>query len=357
MNVQIRLVLSALALSALIWTYADQASHETHPLTAIPIEIVPPADPEAEYVVQATGPAARPKSAVVRVALTFRGPRSKIRELKQDERQNKLEGLQIKLTGEIVPGRSETLDLETAVRQLPELTARGLKIESVSPESVAYTVERYRKVKVTLTPVVTLLGSGLRGTPTFNPPVVTAIVSESELAPGATLPELAVSLDSAIEAELAKGGSEGRQELQFPITLQSSWPGVTPRAFVPSVVQVKAVVERQPRKVKKDRVPLSIGFPLAIKPWEYEWQVAEDDLLQSDVEFRVPQTREQEFEQIPPNNITARIAIEAADLPTAADTQGKRLTKTIRFIPPEGFEDAKVISPPKTVKLQIQKRP
>lgn len=357
MNLQVKLLLWTAVLSAVIWTYADQASHENYTAASVPIQIVPPPDPNAPYALRVAGAAAASSPDLIRAALTFRGPRSRILKLKQEEQQNRFR-LAIKLQGELKTNERQSIELAPLLEQLPDIVSRGLKLQGVSPVRVEFDVQRYRRVPVELRPLAGAFEKELTALPKFDVEKVIAQVLQTSLGPDGTLPPLQVPIEDAIEKELAKRPIEGSGTLSFEVTLISSWPGIE-ATFTPARVLATVSLERRPVKYKIERIPLRIVVSAARMMGDYDAQLDDEGDLLQQIEVQVPQAKLEQVKQLESNQILAVIALDETDFPAepiAAGAEGTRLEKRVRFVLPQGFEDVAISSPPRMVKLHVRRK-
>jgi len=344
MKVQIQLILSTIALTALIWTYADQTSHEIYTVPAVPVKLIPPLSPGDPYVLRVVD---TPRGAddQILAEMEFRGTKSQIRAIKQLNDQNGFR-LNLPITAELIPGQRITVNLLQGLTELPAVRERG-QLQSVIPKEVVCEVLRYRSVPIDLRFNTGYYENELTAPPTCEPQEVHAHVLETDLT-GGKLPPLQVDLSRAIDEVLTKPGQHG-DELTLQIPLVSSWTGIE-ATFEPPRVAVTVRLERRSIAKQIAVIPLRLLVDPQGVLGQYAVEVSDEGELLQNVDVRGPTAK---VEQLEGKQIDAYVTVDDADLPTGSETE-HRTEKTVRFVLPPGFEDVEITSPPRTVKLTVR---
>jgi len=353
MKTQLRLLLFTIALTVLIWTYADRAGHETSTIT-VPVTIAP-ADPDSPLVFRIIN--ARPDEPnVKRIKMRFRGPKSNIRLLETEYGYGGF-ALTVPIADDLTPGR-KSRNLLADLSRLPEITKRGLTLDSISPEAVEFDVDRYLGIPVEVKPVPGAFEEDLDGKPIVEPQKVEARVLESEIEGPIVPAVLPLLLEDAIAEELRERPGETGDALTFDAPLPSTWRGVE-AIFRPDHVTVTLRLKRH--TVIEHIAPIQLG--VLVKPqdffskYEIEWLDKTGAHLTQDVEVRVPIEKRDEVRAIHVRNIDAYVRIYHDDLPQESSaTESPVLLREVQFVFPPGFEDVKPREPLPRVEFRIKRK-
>ncbi len=356
MKAQIQLILSTIALTVLIWTYADQSGHESFSTTVV-VKYVPPSQPGNRFVLRVVGsPADTPD--LVRAELTFRGPTSAVRRLQKDTDSSRFM-LTVVVGDELTPGRQPPRSLFNDLARLPEIRNRGLSLQSVHPDKITLEVDRYKTVTADVELLTGVFEKTLVEKPVVRPEKVEARVLESTLAhAGGMLPPLRISIEDELQARAEQSGGT----FSFDVPIRSTWQGID-ATFNPQQVRVTVRFARRTIRERITLIPLSV----LVKPqdffdrYEIEWQDETGGHLTQAIDVRVPLDK---AGQLKGNMIDAYITIEDTDLPkdlAGAVTTGPAsseswIERDIRFVFPPGFEDVRMEGTPRTVKFRIKKK-
>src|SRR5687767_12525434 len=162
MKTQLQLLLSTVALTALVWAYADQAGHDTYAITVL-VKYMPPPEPGNPLVVSVAN--SRTDSPdLLRAEISVRGPKSAIRRLERDDAAGRF-NLNVILNDELTPGPQPTRDVFQDLSALSEIRNRGLTLQRVSPPSVQLFVDRYKNIKTDLETTAGVFEQSLVGKP------------------------------------------------------------------------------------------------------------------------------------------------------------------------------------------------
>jgi hypothetical protein len=354
MKTQLQLLATTIALTVLIWVYADQSSHEFYTANLL-VRYVAPPDPDHPLVVRVRDAKGEAKDAL-RAEVTFRGPKSAVRRLQGDDAAGRFKP-SIVLSEPLRPGLQPARDLYLDLSRLPEIRSRGVMVQRALPASVQLDIDRYVDVPVELQISGGSFEKALEAPPIARPEKVTARVLESELPYGGTLPPLRLSIEEQLQARPeTAGGSFG-----FDVPVRSSWPGIE-AILIPDHVRVSGRLARRTTVERITTIPLGV----LIEPenflgrYEIEWQDQTGANFTQAITARVPVEK---VGQLKGNMIDAYVTIQDSDLPrelpgvsTAPATQESWIEREIRFVFPAGFEDVKIEGPPRTVKFRIRKR-
>lgn len=355
MRTQLQLLATTVALTVLIWVYADQSSHDTYQTTVL-VRYVPPPEPDQPLLVRVRDGKGESKDAL-RVELSLRGPRSAIRRLEKDDEGGRFT-LSVPLPDELKPGVQPLRDVYDDLSRLPEIRNRGIAIQSVHPREAQLEVDRYLNVPVTVEVAVGTFEKSLEGPPIVRPDKVMARVLESEIPGGSTLPPLRVSIEEALQNRTDLPGNQ----LSFDVPLKSAWSGIN-ATFTPDHVRVAV---RLAKRTTTERITL-IPLGVRVEPidnffgrYEIEWQDQTGGHFTQTLNVLVPLEK---AGQLKGNMIDAYVTIQDSDLPrelpgvtSAPATQESWIEREIRFVFPPNFEDVKTQGPPRTVKFRVKRR-
>lgn len=356
MKTQIQLILSTIALTILIWTYADQAGHDTYTTTVL-VKYTGPPQPGNPVVLRVAGAQADAPD-LIRVEVTLRGPKSAVRRLEKDDASGRF-SLAVVVTNEMSPGRQPPRDVFNDLSRLPEIRNRGLVLQKVSPATVTLEVDRYKNVDVDVELLTGAFEKLLSGKPIVKPEKVTARVLESKLEQGRTLPPLRLSIEDELQARSEQAGGT----FSFDLPLRSTWPGID-ATFAPDHVRVTARLTRRTVRERITLIPLSVLVKVQnfFGRYDIQWQDETGGHLMQAIDVRVPLEK---AGQLKGSMVDAYVTIDDADLPKElpgapstepASSPQTWIERDVRFVFPPGFEDVKVEGPPRTVKFRIVKR-
>jgi hypothetical protein len=342
MKVQIQLILSTLFLTALIWTYADQTSHETYVATQVPVRLIPP----EFYILQVLDEAGGGDQ--VRADLTFRGPKSRIRALKAD--QHRL-GFDVPVTQKLVRKDTSEINLVDHLTYHPEIRERGLQLQAVSPSSpIEFKVRRSVQIKLQLN--AGYYEDELIAPATSEPKNVQAHVRPTDLGSDDTMPPLPVDLEDAIIGALAKPG-----QVADPLTLDIplvGWSDIEEATFIPPRITVTVRLERQSIARQIGAVMLDYLVDGRGILEQYTVELTDEGELMQPVNVRGPQAKVEELEA-KRKQIVVFVTIDDGDLPEGDDIE-RRVSKPVQFVLPPGFEDVEITNPERNVKLDVRRR-
>lgn len=347
MRTQIQLILSAIALTALIWTYADQTSHESYTAPAVPVKLIPPPSPGDPYVLRVLD-TDRGAGDQILAEMEFRGTRSQVRALKQLNDQNSFR-LNLPIATELTPGQRISLNLMQELAGLEEVRERG-QLQKVIPEKIVVEVLRYRWVPIQLRFNTGYYENELATPPTYEPQTIQARVLEADLGPEGTLTPLQVDLAPAIDKHLGEADQQSG-ELVLEVPLVASWAKNIKATFAPPSITVTVRLERRSVTKQITVIPLRLLVDPRSVLGQYAVEVSDEGELLQNVDVHGPQTK---VEQLQGKQIDAYVTIADADLPAASTTE-HRIEKPVRFVLPTGYEDVEVVSQPRMVKLNIRR--
>jgi hypothetical protein len=350
MKVQIKLILSTIALTVLIWTYADQTIHELYTAPAVPIRLTPPQGPGDPFVLRVIDTDLGHDDQIM-AELEFRGTKSQIRSLKQVEAPGGLR-FTLPITTELQAGRQINVNLMKELADLPAIRERGLQLQSVRPDEVRVEVLRYRSVPIELRFNAGYHDSDLAVPPTYEPQVVKARVLDSDLIDGA-LPPLRVDLAQAIDEALSRPGQKtGLLTLNIPLV--STWPEIDAE-FIPARITVTVALERRSVSKLIQSIPLDYLLDARGTIRRYHVELSDDSELLQHVNVSGPESKVEQLElETNRRQIVAFVNIEDTDLPDESETE-RRILKQVRFVLPPGFEDVEVTNKPRIIKLTVRR--
>ncbi len=369
MRTHIRIILSTLCLTILIWAYADRTSQGMAtfvvPVTITPAEPHSPLELRLPDAADDNAEVPREKRNVAQIKMTLRGPKRKIGLLKSEHDYGGF-ALTVKVAEELEPGRHR-LKLFDDLSSHPDILERGLTLQSISPETVDLIVDRYQTVPVQLKPTAGRFEDYLDATrPVVNSDKVVARVLQSRLGATSLLPPLSLSLEEAIAEELEKQPAESDDPLTVTVELESSWPGIE-ATFEPASVQVTL---RLKRKSDVERITVRpLGVMIKTQDFfdgcEIVWEDDTGAQFTQTINVHVPITKLNRLRELE-SNTDAYVVIDDNDLPQEpAGVTGSRPAtagsetfrpKPVRFRFPPGFDDVRLVGPEPTVKLRVEKK-
>ncbi len=357
MRAQIQLILATIALTVLIWVYADQQGWRVVQFpVAVQVSTVP------DVVVQlvgATEGGEQESSGSVHVMVTARGPNAAIQQLNLS--RVPVFDVTVPVTEIANTDTPRVLDIHDAVAAA--LRDHGLQLVGLSPPSITVKFDRKVRMNVELQVGVGAFAEALKGTLKIEPPTVTAIALNSELksAPSPIEPRLMISIEDELRSQ-----PPGQGEFDFTISLKSRKLQGLNVTWEPDTVRVKGQLKQMYEDVELKLIPLRVLLPWNWPADKYDivW-VDERDRLQK-VELKIPVGKPSVLTN---KDVTAYIQLDDSMIPPESPEGASQLstatqpaaepspyTQTVRFVFPPGFEDVKVVSPPATVKFRIVKR-
>lgn len=354
MRMQFRLLLETIALTALIWTYADQASYESYKgVVAVKIVTQPGSDVVARIEGTKSGP-----TQIVHIPIKLRGPKSAIRKLEVEKGAGGTPfALNLPVSDDLDIGVSHTTDIKEKVAQLPAIRSQGLQLEELERQIIVFTLDKYKSETLNIEVDSGKFGEALDGKPVVQPKQVTVKVLESEYKKhGALAPRLVLPIEELLRARTEESAAA------FDVPLGSKWEGMD-AIFKPEQVRVTVRLSRLYERVHLTLIPLRVMMPPGVFGGDYqiEWQT-DADLVQ-DIDVRAPVGKPRALAN---TEVLAFIQIEKTDLPVEtssttattapAPTEGWS-QREIRFVFPPGFEDVQMDGPPRIVKFRIKPKP
>jgi hypothetical protein len=348
MKIQFRLLLETIALTALIWTYADQASYENYD-GVLAVRIATPPDVVARIEGGRGGP-----TEVLHIPMKVRGPKAAIRKLEMEKgAANAPFLLNLPISDDPEMQVSYTTEIQDAASRLPAIRDRGLKLEELSRPTIVFTLDRYVSRTLNVEADPGKFGEALDGKPAVQPKQVTVKVLESELKKrGALEPRLVIPIEERLRAR----AEEFRAT--FDVPLGSKWEGMD-AIFNREQVRVTVTLAKLYERVHLTLIPLRVMLPPGVFAGNYqiEWQT-DADLVQ-DIDVRVPigkpraltNTEVLAFIQIDKCDLPADSPISATTAPAGTEGWSQR---EIHFVFPTGFEDVQVDGPPRMVKYRVK---
>jgi hypothetical protein len=364
MRTQVRLILSTVALTALIWMYANRASQSVTTLL-VPVKLTL-TDRSSALALRLVD-AAEDQPSVRQIKMTVRGPKQAIRILESEQSRGRFL-LTIKVAEQLTPGRNSR-NLFTDISNSPELLERGLTLQELAPAVVEFDVDRYLRLPVDLKLTAGSFENVLVGRPAVQEKV-TARVLESKVNKGSPALSLTLPIEDAIKEELQRQPSEayGPLVLTFPVSLLSLRSNVD-ATFDPPTVRVTVQLQGQFRVERKNVRPLSVLIKTQdfFDGYEIEWADKTGAQFTQTINVRVPVAKLDLFRQLESTDIVAYVLIDSSDLPQepavavatspapAAATETYR-GKPIHFVFPPGFEEVKLVGPEPMVSLRVKKK-
>src|SRR5690606_38100857 len=118
MKTQLQLIATTIALTVLIWVYADQSAYDLYQTTVL-VRYTPPPGAEDPLLVRVRDEKGELRDAL-RLEVTFRGPKSAIRRLENDDAAGRFK-LSVPLPEELQPGLKPPRDVYEDLTRLPEI--------------------------------------------------------------------------------------------------------------------------------------------------------------------------------------------------------------------------------------------
>jgi hypothetical protein len=328
MSERIRNLLAVVVLTAVIWVWADLELAKEDSLD-VPVEVAVPPD----FIVRSVRPA--------HLLVKFKGPKGEIEELKQTP-----DALVCRLAPSGTDLRTGRVGLRArdGFAQWDPYRLSDLEISDDEPQvpDGEVFVDLDRRVRVRVPVKVAITGYTVKGQPAVEPPDVSALVAESDLArlPEAkryasarlTIPappkDLQVDREVALEPRL--GGPDGIEAV-----------------FEPPAVRVTAQLESTVTPKTLAQVPILIsGPPEMLNTYEVIFQEDADRLI--DLVVEGPR---QLVEPLTAQDVRVELALAPDDRPTSEGTWIPRVPKVIGL--PAGVD---VAGPLPTINFNLRKR-
>jgi len=354
MRFHLRLLLETLFLTALIWTYADQASYETFD-GVVAVKIVTPT-PDMVARIEGARPGATGTADTIYIPMKLRGPKAAVRKLEMEKGTGTtpFPPLSIRIADDVEPQVTHIRDIREDVAQMPAIRDNGLQLEELSPQAILFVVDRYVPIKLSLDTDPGRFSEALAGKPQIEPNTVTVKVLESELKQkGPFEPRLVIP----IEAQIRRRDQDAAAVFEVP--LGSTWEGMDAK-FEPEQVRVSVLLTRSYERVNITVIPLRVLMPpgAVAGDYEIEWQTPADQLQDIDVRMPIGKSR-----ALSNTDVRAFIELEKTDLPgetlpaatAPASTEGW-IQREIHFWFPPEFEGVQVDGPARQVKFRIKKK-
>jgi hypothetical protein len=353
MKTQIQLILATIGLTILIWVYADQQGWKT---VEFPIAITVTAPPE--YMPRIVADKEDESPQTIDVMVHARGPNAAFREMNLGTPP--VFEVQIPIAKEnIASDMQRAVDLSVPVAAA--LHERGLQLAAIKRPSITVIFDRWEKVTVEMQADAGAFTEALQGSLAVEPSTVTARILRSELkdATAAAESRLVLPIEDQLRTQLAQA------EFELPISLKDkTWQGhkVT---WLPETIIVRGRLQKQYEDLELKMIPLRTMLPWDWPSDKYQvvW-VDERDRLQK-VQLKMPVGKPTVLAN---TDVVAFIAIDESLIPpeqpggatdasaTQPAAEPSPSSQTVRFVFPEGFEDAKLVSPPSVVKFRVVKR-
>ncbi|GMU24227.1 MAG: hypothetical protein AMXMBFR13_43030 [Phycisphaerae bacterium] len=352
MRLQIRLLLETFALTALIWTYADQAGFESWDGTIL-VKVSAPQN----IVVRIKGPRGDVQDSIS-LPLKLRGPKSAIRRLEQDRGAG---GSPLTLTltirEDLETQTPHTRDVRDEISRLPAIRDRGLQVADLPVQAITFTLDRYVGVTLDVDTDPGVFTDDLVSKPEIRPRSVVARVLESELQKlGTREPRHVVSIEEAIRTRADESSPT------FNVSLGTKWQGID-ATFKPEQVRVTVRLAKLYEQQHLTLIPLQVLPPPGTTNCDFEIEYQTDADLVQDIDVRVPIGKTQALINA---DVWAVLPLEKSDIPGAvqpnrptasapAPTEGWT-QREIRFIFPQGFEDVRLEGLPRIVKFRVKQK-
>ena len=356
MKTQLQIIASTIALTVLIWVYADQSVHDTYQTTVV-LKYALPSSGDDTFVLRVVG--ARTEAPdLVRAEATFRGPKSAIRRLEQDDAAGRFK-LTIILNEEPHTGLQPPRDLFSDLSRLPQIRDRGLTVQRVWPQTVQLHIDRYRTVDVPVEIAAGVFEKSLLSKPLVAPEKVKARVLHSTLERVGPLPPLRLPIEEELQTRSEQAG--GTASFDVAVRPGATWP-VIDATFTPDHVRVTVEMARRTVRERITLIPLRLQIEAQnFGAYQVQWQDQTGGQFMQAINVRVPVEK---GGQLKGNMVDAYVPILDSDLPrevpgvaTSRPASESWTEREVHFVFPPGFEDIKIEGPPRTVKFRVVPRP
>jgi hypothetical protein len=355
MKTQLQLIASTIALTVLIWVYADQSVHDTYQTTVV-VKYALTAGTGDSYVLRVVGARSEAPD-IARAEVTFRGPKSAIRGLEKDDSAGRLK-LAVILSDEPHPGLQPPRDLFADLSRLPEIRDRGLTLQRVWPQTIQLHIDRYRSIEVPVEVSAGVFEKSLLSRPIVAPEKVKVRVLQSALERFGPLPPLRLGIEEELQARSEQAG--GMFSFDAPLRSSAGWPGIE-ATFTPDHVRVTVQMARRTARERITLIPLRLQIEAQnFGDYQVQWQDQTGGQFMQAIDVRVPVEK---AGQLKGNMVDAYLPILDSDLPkelpgvtTTRPASESWIEREVHFVFPPGFEDTKIEGPPRTVKFRVTPR-
>ncbi len=344
MKTQFQIIAWTVALTVLIWVYADRSGYATRDLGSVSVRIITPPGLSGDYVLRSTEEGLPSGQITVRVDLTVNGPKSEVDRLER-ENNNGLFDLQVVLPDKLELG-SMTLDLAEELQDHSALRRRGLNVVGVSPGETPLEVDRYRDVTLKIALDTGVYGNMLDTQPVLEPREVIARVLEGDLRRIALPEQLKLFVEEEIQTQRARGVGRDGRPFSFKIPLQSNLLGIE-ADFEPdeveATVRLKQLTEIERITVRPLKV--MVGTADFFEHYRIEFKDKSRAYLTQVVWLRVPLEK---VGRLRPDMINAYMEIQEEALPETRPGSGPSavvgpwVEGRVRFDLPAGYEDVSI---------------
>jgi len=345
MKTQIQLILATVAITVLIWVYADLSSHESDEVRLHVKLAVPPNSP---LVVHADG-ALPDKPDTVEIRVKLSGPKAAIRKLDRDRRTRGLALLRIEVASPEAGAGEVQRPVDIGEHINGWASDRGFQVESLSRQTIEYTVDRIVEIDIVVEADPGLFAEYLEGMPRVEPPTVRVRLLASQRDRHATAQKrLIIPIGNQLGTR-----TDGTFD-QSLVGLQ--WQGLDV-TFEPNQVEITVAWKAGGTPQQLRSIPLKVLWPA--KPpegYRIDWD-SEADLMQH-IDVMIPPGKPR---QLMNTDVRAFVEIVPDDFPdapsspteTAPAGAGAPVTREVQFYFPEGFKDVRVVSQPYQVKFHL----
>jgi hypothetical protein len=352
MKAKLQILLATVALTVLIWVYADQQGWRTVKFpVAVRVTTLP------EVVATVDGATEQDEPATLHVSVIARGPNATIRDLNLN--RPPVFEVTIPVTENMTTDAPRIVDIHDPVALATR--EHGLQLLTVNPVSITVKFDRRVKLPLEVQADAGAFSEALKGSLSIDPAAVTATVLNSELskAPPAAEQRLVIPIEDELRSQ------PGQDEFEFAVSLKNrKWQGMNVK-WEPETIRISGKLKQQYENLELKLIPLRV-----LLPWDWpcdKYQVVwmdERDRLQK-VQLKVPVGKPTVLTN---TDVTAYVAIDGSMVPpepppgsealpaTQPAAEPSPFSQAARFVFPPGFEDVKVVSPPAMIKFRIVKR-
>ncbi len=350
MKTQLRLILSTVAMTVLIWAYADRSGYEMRDFGGVNLRITPPENADDAHVVWIADKTSDPRD-VMRVELRLSGPKAELQKFTR-ESENRLFELKAAMPGPLRLGRTP-VNLMDMLKDHPQLRSRGLTLHGVTPTVVDVDLDRYQDEVLDVE-----LDGGIFKTlfvdPVVEPKQVTARVLQSASTQASLPRNLVLFIEDNIRQEQQRGTVQEGEMFSFNVPVRANWPGIR-ATFIPDQVRVSARLRKETVSVRYVIRPLK---ELIVPDFADEYRIEYKDDTKSyrtqTVDVTLPSPKDGKLRA---EDMDAFISIDYEDLPPETVKEGPWLDKPVLVRFPPGFEDAIITRQvPETVELRIVRK-
>ncbi len=352
MMTQVKLLIATVILTVVIWVFADQASLGTATVWAT-IRLT--ASGDVVPVVEQSGVGGGTEGGqTARVRLDLAGSKAAIRRLTGEETSGTAE-YTIRVPERWLGGQFG-LDVVDAMNRVKVMHDRGLHLVSAYPPMIQVFIDPLVTATFTVQPDAGAMAASLAGPATVHPKTVNGRLRESHLTKlGTREPVVVVPIHTLLRE------AQGKTE---PVSFRVPLPRIVqdlPVEFQPGEVTVTATLTQRSVSKRLTRIPLNVLMnPDMMGQYRVIW--ADDADRVQTIDVRVPPDR---AESLSPQSIYAFVAISRDDVapkapsstaPSATGSDGW-VTRTVQFVFPPGYEDARIEGAGPTVRLKVVEIP